>query len=280
MEINWYPGHMAKALKGLKADLSRVNMVIELRDARIPVSSSNPEFDALYAGKERITILTKKDFANVEETNKWLNEYKAQGIEAHAINAANARDIKKVRNILIEKASKRQAEIKERKGINRTIRAMVIGVPNVGKSTLINALAGRSKAKIENRPGVTRNMQWVKVTEFFEIMDTPGLLWPKLDGEKTSLHLAYTGAIRQDILDVEEIAFHILNELLPKYEESIVKRYNTPYEGQMTWDYVGAICKNKGWLMRGAQPDTVRCATQIINDFKSASIDRITLETV
>jgi ribosome biogenesis GTPase A len=271
---------MAKALKKLKADLSRVNMVIELRDARIPISSSNPEFEALYEGKERITILTKKDYANPEQTNKWLEYFKAQEIEAHAINAANARDIKKVRSILTEKADKRRMDIKQRKGINRTIRAMVIGVPNVGKSTLINALAGRAKAKIEDRPGVTRNLQWVSITDFFEIMDTPGLLWPKLDGEKTGMYLAYTGAIRQDILNIEEIAFALLNELLPTYPESIAARYNTPYEGQATWDYVESICQNKGWLMRGAQPDTIRCATQIINDFKSASIDHITLETV
>ncbi len=211
--ITWYPGHMAKAKRRLTEQLSRVNVVIELCDARIPLSSRNPELDALCAHKERILLLNKADLADPKVTPQWLKYYTQQGVTALPLEAGKKQSVRQVVPAIKSAVSEVLERAKER-GFSKTIRCMVIGVPNVGKSTLINTLAGRAPLKTEDRPGVTRATQWVKIDPYLELMDTPGMLWPKLNDKKAAQRLAYIAAIRDQVLDVYALCLSLLDELM------------------------------------------------------------------
>jgi ribosome biogenesis GTPase A len=278
MKINWYPGHMAKAKRLINENLKLVDMVIELLDARIPRTSTNPDFQKMFQNKIRIVILNKSDYADAQKTAVWQKFYEEQGVKVIVMNALNRQDIKQARRALFAIADEKRKEIKERKGINKTIRGMVAGIPNVGKSTFINSFAGSGKAKTGDRPGVTKAKQWVRVTPFFELLDTPGLLWPRLDDKHTGLHLAYTGAIKEEILDLEEVAHHFLEEIASLYPQFLRERYSLEDLNKKGFELLEAVSVNRSWLKSGGVPDTQRGAKQILDEFQSGQLGRITLE--
>ena len=278
LNINWYPGHMAKAKRLINENLKLVDMVIELLDARIPNSSTNPDFQSLYQNKIRVVVLNKSDYADAEKTKLWKDYYEKQDITVLTINSLSKKDIQQLKKALYALADEKQREIKQRKGINKTIRAMVVGIPNVGKSTLINAFSGSAKAKTGDRPGVTRVKQWVKITPYFELLDTPGLLWPKLDDEKTGLHLAYTGSIKEEIMDLDEIVFRFLEEIAQLYPQQLTERYGIEDLDKKGHELLADIAINRGWLQTGGVPDLSRAAKQVLDEYQSGNIGCTTLE--
>lgn len=278
MNINWYPGHMARAKRIIKENLRLVDMVIELLDARIPASSTNPDFQTLFQNKIRVIVLNKSDYADPHKTETWKDNYEKQGIPVLPINSLNQKDIRQAKKVLYDLADKKQKEIKQRRGINKTIRAMVAGIPNVGKSTFINSISGRLKAKTGDRPGVTRDKQWVKISPFFELLDTPGLLWPKLSEEHIGLHLAYTGSIKEEIMQQEEIAFRFLEEIAKLYPRHLMDRYHLKELNKRGYEILQDISINRGWLGPGGMPDLTRAAKQVLDEFQSGLLGRITLE--
>ena len=278
MNINWYPGHMTKAKRMMNENLKLVDIVIELLDARIPKSSSNPDFQSMFQNKIRVAVLNKSDYADDEKTKLWVNYHINQSITAAAINSLNKKDIQQLKKTLFAIADEKQKEIKQRKGINKTIRAMVAGIPNVGKSTLINAISGSAKAKTGDRPGITKAKQWVKINPYFELLDTPGLLWPKLNDEKTGLHLAYTGSIREEIMDMAEIAVRFLEEMTELYPQLLKSRYRLENLDKKAYDLLADIALNRGWLQTGGIPDISRAARQVLDEYRSGAIGRTTLE--
>jgi ribosome biogenesis GTPase A len=278
LNINWYPGHMARAKRIIKENLRLVDMVIELLDARIPASSTNPDFQTLFQNKIRVIVLNKSDYADPDKTETWKDNYEKQGIPVLPINSLNQKDIRQAKKVLYDLADKKQKEIKQRRGINKTIRAMVAGIPNVGKSTFINSISGRLKAKTGDRPGVTRDKQWVKISPFFELLDTPGLLWPKLSEEHIGLHLAYTGSIKEEIMQQEEIAFRFLEEIAKLYPRHLMDRYQLKELNKRGYEILQDISINRGWLGPGGMPDLTRAAKQVLDEFQSGLLGRITLE--
>jgi len=278
MKINWYPGHMAKAKRLINENLKLVDMVIELLDARIPGTSTNPDFQNMFQNKIRIVILNKSDYADLQKTSLWQSFYEDQGIKTITLNALDRQNIQQVKRVIFDIADQKRKEIKKRKGINKTIRGMVVGIPNVGKSTFINSFAGAGKAKTGDKPGVTKANQWVRVTPFFELLDTPGLLWPRLDEESTGLHLAYTGSIKEEILDLEEVAHHFLEEMASMYPQFLKERYSLEDLNKKGFELLEAASVNRGWLKSGGAPDTQRGAKQILDEFQSGRLGRITLE--
>ena len=213
MQIQWYPGHMAKARRMLEENLKLIDVVVELVDARAPLATRNPDFDALFSQKSRVILLNKSDLASAEQTKKWIEYYKAQNINAIAFVSTSSAKRKAAVSLIEAAAADKVAKMKE-KGVTKTVRAMVVGIPNVGKSTFINRIAGETKAKVGDKPGVTKGKQWVKVSPYLELMDTPGLLWPKLENEALAKHLAYIGSINDDIMDAERLAADLLGELI------------------------------------------------------------------
>lgn len=278
MKINWYPGHMAKAKRQASENLKIVDMVVELLDARIPKSSTNPDFQRIFQNKIRVIVFNKNDYADPAKLRHWVDHYTAQGVAVQPMNALNRQDIKRVKDAIFQIADQKRAEIYARKRIHKTIRAMVVGIPNVGKSTFINSLAGAGKAKTEDRPGVTKGPQMVRVTPYFELLDTPGLLWPNLEEEITGLHLAYTGAIREEILDIEEVANAFLVEMAANYPDLVKKRYNLEALPDTGPEILEAIAKSRGWLRSGGNIDSARAARQILDEYQAGLIGRTTLE--
>jgi ribosome biogenesis GTPase A len=269
---------MVKAKRMISENLKLVDMVIEILDARIPASSTNPDFQRLFENKIRLVLLNKYDYSDPEKTQLWIKEYKNQNITALPINSLNKNDINQTKKILLDLARKMQKEYKESKGINKTIRAMVVGIPNVGKSTFINGIAGRTKAKTGAKPGITRNKQWVKVNSNFELMDTPGLLWPKLDGKKTGLHLAYTGSIKEEILDLYEIVCQFLEDISKLYPQFLIDRYNLKELNRKGHVLLTDIAIKRNWLKSGGVPDLDRTAKQILDEYQTGLLGPITLE--
>ena len=213
MNIQWYPGHMTKAKRMMEENIKLIDLVIELLDARIPISSKNPDIDTLAKGKARLIILNKADLADENATNEWLDYYKSQGINAVKVNSRMKNFTKQV-NEAILKSSEAIIARNLRRGIkNKPIRAMIVGIPNVGKSTFINTLSGRAAAKTGNKPGVTKGKQWIKITGNIELLDTPGILWPKFDDEKTGEHIAFIGSVNEEIIDIEELAINLISTL-------------------------------------------------------------------
>jgi len=269
---------MAKAKRLIREDLKLVDMVIELLDARIPASSTNPDFQALYQNKIRVVILNKADYADPDKIVLWEQYYQKLNIPVLVINALNNKDIQYIKKDLLSLAEEKRKEIKQRKGINKIVRAMVVGIPNVGKSTIINSISGTSKAKTGDRPGITRVKQWVRVTPFFELLDTPGLLWPKLEEERIGLHLAYIGSIKEEIINLEEVAFRFLEEITEKYPTLLKERFQLEDLNKKGHELLEDIAVNRGWIQSGGIPDIQRAAKQILNEYQSGAIGRTILE--
>jgi len=278
--IQWFPGHMAKTRRLISENLRLVDIVIELVDARIPQSSRNPEIKRLCSGKPILTLLNKSSLADPAKTKEWIRHLTEDGTPAIAIDCMKGDGIREiepaVRRILSAKLEKLKA-----KGMSgRTIRAMIVGVPNCGKSSLINKLCGSKKAKVENRPGVTRDKQWVATSIGIDLLDTPGVLWPKFEDQVIGENLAFTGAIRDDILDTETLASKLCRRLMDTYPAEFCARYKlTPEIGEMSdFDILTELGRKRGFLISGGEIDTERAADCVLDEFRAAKIGRITLE--
>lgn len=278
MNINWYPGHMAKTKKLLNENLKLVDVIIEIIDARIPISSRNPDFDKLFHSKRRIWCLNKCDLADPEISDQWEKYYKENNINCVFINSRTGQGINKlisaIENIMEDKFIKDAA-----KGLRRRpVRAMVTGIPNVGKSTFINRLTGRSATRTGDRPGVTRDKQWIKVNKKIHLLDTPGILWPKLGSEETGLHLAFTGAIKDEIMDLETLASKLLDYLACNYKTNLEKRYDFSVTDLTGHEILMELCKRRGFLMPAGEYDTLKASQVLLDEFRGSVIGRISLE--
>lgn len=277
MDYQWYPGHMTKAVRQMKEDIKLIDLVIELLDARIPLSSRNPDIDSLGQNKARLVLLNKADLADETQNNKWIEYFKEKGIVALKINSKNKQGIKEINNA-VNVACKEKIERNKKRGIiNRPIRAMVVGIPNVGKSTFINAYAGRAAAKTGNKPGVTKGKQWIRLNKNLELLDTPGILWPKFDDQTIGLHLAFIGSINDNILDVSELAFQLIKLLNNVYPDAINNRYNIEGDEDPV-QVMYQVAEVRGCKLKGNQPDLEKTSAIIIDDFRSGKLGRITLD--
>ena len=276
MEINWYPGHMARAKRLLSDQLSRVDVVIELCDARLPLSSRNPDLKRLTEKKERVLLLGKSDLADPTLTAAWLNQFKRQGLSCMALDMNRQA---KAALSLVEKAAQETVERAAQRGIKKTVRAMVVGVPNVGKSTLINRLHGGSITKVGDMPGVTRANQWVKVSPYLELLDTPGLLWPRLDDPLAARRLAYIAAIRDEVVDTAQLAIQLLTDLIGTAPNAVQERFKIKDLSLRGPELLNAVCQGRGFLMKGGAYDTERACKVVLDEFRGGKLGRITLET-
>ncbi len=277
--IQWFPGHMAKTKRIIKANLSLVDAVAEVLDARIPYSSKNPDLQSLIAGKPRIVILNKCDYADENATAKWINWYKNQGITALPTDCRSGKGLNKfnpsVKTVLKDLTDKYQA-----KGMTgRVLHIMVVGIPNAGKSSLINRLAKQRKAAVEDRPGVTRNKQWVKLDNDLELLDMPGVLWPKFDDKTVGERLAFTGAVKDDVVDTEALAARLLTVINESYRNNLTARYKIDTDvNDDGFIILNKIGKSRGMLVSGGEVDIRRAAIMVLDEFRGGKLGRITLE--
>ena len=277
MDYQWFPGHMTKAMRQMKEDIKLIDLIIELLDARIPLSSRNPEIDNLGQNKARLVLLNKADLADEKQNNKWIEYFKKKGIVALKINSKNKQGIKEINNA-VNIACKEKIERNLKRGIkNRPIRAMVVGIPNVGKSTFINAYAGKNCAKTGNKPGVTKGKQWIRLNKNLELLDTPGVLWPKFDDQKIGMHLAFIGSMNDNILDVSELAFQLIKLLENLYPNAIKDRYSIEGDDNIL-QIMYQIAEVRGCKLKGNQPDLDKTSKIVLDDFRSVKLGRITLD--
>lgn len=276
MQINWYPGHMAKAKRQLQDQLSRVDAVIELCDARLPYASRNPDLNYMTKNKARVLLMNKADLADPAVTQQWTGYFKSRGLQCAAVTAErNAKEVLKI----IEKLTREKVERAEARGVRKTIRVMVVGVPNVGKSTLINRLHGGAIAKVGDRPGVTRANQWVRVGEYLELLDTPGMLWPRLDDPIAAKRLAYISAIKDEILDTYALAVSLLEDLIVMSPDAVQKRYKLTDLSLRGLELMEVVCRGRGFLLRGGELDIDRACAVVLDEFRDGKLGRVTLET-
>ena len=278
MNIQWYPGHMTKTRRQMAEDLKLVDAVCEIVDARIPISSRNPDIDSICGNKPRLVILNRLDLADPDATNRWANYFKKQGIAAVATDCKSRKGIANftpaVQQLLSEKIQRNA-----NKGMTKALRIMIVGIPNVGKSTLINQISGRKGAKAENRPGVTRGKQWVLVDKDLLLLDTPGILWPKFEDPNVGLMLAYTGAVKEDVIDLEELSCRLMELLWKRYPEKVRERYGIEAELDAPgWELLEAAAKKRGFLLARGEINTERMAKVLIDEFRSGKLGRFTLE--
>ena len=276
MEINWYPGHMARAKRLLSDQLKKVDVVAELCDARLPHASRNPDLDALLQNKKRVLLLNKADLADPKETSAWVHFFKGQGIAAHPYVSTGGKP--KDVLALIEEAAREMVERAAAKGVKKTVRVMVVGVPNVGKSTLINRLNGSAIAKVGDRPGVTRANQWVKVTPYLELLDTPGMLWPRMDDQLAARRLAYIGTIRDQVVDVPMLAIRLLEDMAGAAPDAVAQRFKLSDVTVKGLALLEAVCRGRGFLMKGGVADVERGAAVVLDEFRAGKLGRVTLE--
>ena len=279
MNIQWYPGHMTKTRRQMEADLKLVDAVCEIVDARIVISSRNPDIDSICGNKPRIVILNRLDLADPDATNRWVNYFKSKGMAAVATDCKSRKGITAftpaVRQLLHEKIERDAA-----KGMTKALRIMVVGIPNVGKSTLINQISGRKGAKAENRPGVTRGKQWVTVDSGLLLLDTPGILWPKFEDPNVGMMLAYTGAVKDGIMDLEELSSRLMSLLWQRYPEKLKERYGIDCPAETHgWELLQAAGKKRGYLLSRGEIDTERMAKVLLDEFRGGKLGRFTLET-
>ena len=278
MNIQWYPGHMTKTRRQIEADLKLVDAVCEIVDARIPMSSRNPDIDAICGNKPRIIVLNRMDLADPNATKRWAEYFKKKGIAAVATDCKSRRGINSfqpaVRSVLKEKLERDAA-----RGLNRPLKVMIVGIPNVGKSTLINQISGRKGAKAENRPGVTRGKQWVTVDTGLLLLDTPGILWPKFEDPEVGMMLAYTGAVKENIIDIEELACHLAELLWKYYPDTLRNRYGIDVEpGLPGYMLIEEMGRKRGYLLARGEINTERMSKVLIDEYRAGKLGYFTLE--
>mgnify|MGYP004646427361 FL=1 len=277
-DIQWFPGHMAKTRRMIQSNLSLVDGVVEILDARIPESSRNPEMDRLVKGKPRMFVLNKADMADDNATVKWLNYYKSKGFTAIKISCKSGNGLKNFLPAVKEQMLSELMARRREKGIeNAPLRLMIVGIPNAGKSTFINRMAKSKKAKAEDRPGVTRTKQWVKLGDNVEMLDMPGVLWPKFEDQNAARKLAFTGAVKDDILDIEALASLLLENLAVNYPDSLMERYKIDSEGT-GFELLEKLGRKRGMLISGGEVNTERAAITLLDEFRSGKLGNITLE--
>jgi ribosome biogenesis GTPase A len=277
MQFQWYPGHMTKAKRQMQEDLKLIDLVIELVDARIPFSSRNPDIDELGKNKARLILMNKADLADPGKTEIWSNYFKSRGCFVVCIDARSKKGMKAIQNEIME-ACREKIERDLRRGIkNRPVRAMVVGIPNVGKSTFINTYAGKACAKTGNKPGVTKGKQWIRLNKNVELLDTPGILWPKFEDQKVGLHLALIGSIKDEILNIDEMSLALIKLLMRDDPRAVAARYELEEETDAV-EILKSVAKNRGCLKKGEELDYSKAAALIIDEFRSGKIGRFTLE--
>lgn len=278
ININWYPGHMAKTKKQIIEDLKLIDIVVEILDARMPLASVNPDIQNYIKDKKKIIILNKADLADENITNEWIKYYKSKGINAIAIEANNGKGIPKVIDCIKSEYKSIEEKYIKKGRIGKAIRIMVLGIPNVGKSTFINKLAKRNTAKVGNKPGVTKQKQWIKIDNNIELMDTPGMLWPRLDDQELAMHLAFVGTIGENSIDNEEIAYYLIEYLKNTYPNKLKERYNVELDAKETMDIINEIAKKRGAIISGGNINMQKVSDIILNEFRSGKLGRITIE--
>lgn len=291
--INWYPGHMAKTKRQIIEDLKLIDVVVEILDARIPISSRNPDIEQWIQNKSKLMVLNKADLAQEEETKKWIQYFKQQKIEAVSVNANSGEGINQSIKKIEEIYQKNQGKYEIKGRIGKAIRVMILGIPNVGKSSFINRLTKKNLATVGNKPGVTRQKQWIRINQNIELLDTPGVLWPKFESEEVALNLAYTGTIKDDVLEVIEIGFSLLKTLVKDYPSNLLERYKLEElemeeimaqkdleENEKILEVMHWIGRKRGAIISGGNVDEDKTAKIILEDFRNGKLGRITLEKI
>lgn len=277
MNIQWYPGHMTKAKRQMQEDLKLIDLIIELVDARVPLSSRNPDIDQLGQNKSRLILLNKADLADERQNEAWKEYFQSKGFYVVKVDSRNGAGMKTIQNV-IQEACKEKIERDRRRGIkNRPIRAMVAGIPNVGKSTFINTFAGKACAKTGNKPGVTKGKQWIRLNKNVELLDTPGILWPKFEDQKVGLRLALIGSIRDEILNTDELAVELIRFLKTQYPGILTERYEVE-ETQKETELLCGIAENRKCITKGGELDYSKAAALLIDEFRSGKLGKVTLE--
>ena len=288
--INWYPGHMAKTKRQIIEDLKLIDVVVEILDARIPMSSQNPDVKGYTKNKKKVVVLNKTDLADENETKKWIKFFASKGIPAVITDANSGRGINDVIRAVKEVSRENQEKFADKGRIGKSIRIMILGIPNVGKSSFINRITKKNTAQVGNKPGVTRQKQWIRIDEGIELMDTPGVLWPKFESEDVGLHLAFTGSIKDDILEKTEIAYQLLNFLVKEYLSNVIERYkldensvnailNSDEEENMKIVAIMEdIAKKRGAILSGGRIDYEKVSGILLDEFRSGKIGKITIE--
>ena len=283
-DLHWYPGHMTKAVRQMKEDIKLIDVVIELVDARIPISSRNPDIDSLAVGKSRVIILNKADMADDKATEAWIQYFKEKNLIAVKLNSKSGNGIKQVKDAITKAAEAKMARDRARGILNRPVRAIVGGIPNVGKSTFINSFAGRAVTKTGNKPGVTKGKQWIRLNKQVELLDTPGILWPKFEDRITAEHLVFIGSIRDEVIEKRELAIKFVIELEENYRGILAGYYGfdniekNENDTEFAMQLLREIAEKRMLVKKGGEVDTDKAAILILDDFKNGKLGKITLE--
>lgn len=277
MQFQWYPGHMTKAKRAMQEDIKLIDVIIELVDSRVPFGSKNPDIDTLANGKSRILLMNKYDLADKAVSDKWTKYYEEKGYFVATVNSKNGRGVKAV-NDVIQKACKEKIERDRKRGIlNRPIRAMIVGIPNVGKSTFINSFAGKACAKTGNKPGVTKGKQWIRINKNVELLDTPGILWPKFEDQQVGLNLAFIGSIKDELYNIYELSLLLLDYLIKNYPDAVADFYEIENSDSNN-ELLERIAIKRGCIKSGAEYDLDKAAKCLVDDFRNGRIGKISLE--
>ena len=282
-DLHWYPGHMTKAVRQMKEDIKLIDVFIELVDARIPISSRNPDIDELAGNKARVILLNKADMADDRATEEWIKFFAEKGMLAVKLNSRSGNGVKDVKSAINEAAKEKMERDRKRGILNRPVRAMVAGIPNVGKSTFINSFAGRAVTKTGNKPGVTKGKQWIRLNKQVELLDTPGILWPKFEDKSIAEHLAFIGSIRDEVIEKRELSIKLISELEKNYGGLIDKTYGLEKddvndESENNIKILTKLAERRALIKKGGEPDTDKAAYLILDDFKNGRLGKITLE--
>ncbi|MCM1540280.1 MAG: ribosome biogenesis GTPase YlqF [Blautia sp.] len=277
MNYQWYPGHMTKARRMMQENIKLIDLIIELVDARIPVSSRNPDIDELGRNKSRVVLLNKSDLADPVRNKQWIAHFKERGVHVLEINSKTGAGIKGIQGIVQEACREKLERDRKRGIVNRPIRAMVVGIPNVGKSTFINSFAGKACTKTGNKPGVTKGKQWIRLNKNLELLDTPGILWPRFEDQQVGMHLAFIGSMNDEIIVLEELACDLLDCLGTLYPDAVKERYGVERKGTLA-EMLEEIARARGCLLKGETPDLKKAASILLDDFRSGRLGRITIE--
>lgn len=276
MNIQWYPGHMTKAKRAMKEDIKLIDLIIEVVDARVPFSSRNPDVDELGQNKARIVLLNKSDLSNERMNEAWAEWFREKGCHVLKVNSRSGAGLKQI-NGVVQEACKEKIQRDRKRGIlNRPVRAMVVGIPNVGKSTFINSFAGKACTKTGNKPGVTKGNQWIRLNKSLELLDTPGILWPRFENQEVGLRLAFIGSINDEILNKEELAQELMKFMMAHYRQVLEERYQI--EGDDPYQALEQVARVRSCIAKGNELDVKKASNLFIDDFRSGKLGRVTLE--